>query len=218
VRLLDSNGNIVAENDDGGGDPGSTSTRDSSTVFVVQESGTYYILEGSWSPTAPGDGWSETVPVGSTYELNVSVDFPPETVQPGVAGADTLYGGSGNDLLDGGLGADILTGDAGDDFFRFSTELGGGNVDRIKDFHVGDDLILLDNRIFTQVGDDGALAIGAFVMSAGGVSQHADDRIIYDANRGTLWYDADGSGDIAAIQFAQLSPCLDLSADDFIIV
>ena len=49
VRLLDSNGNIVAENDDGGGDPGSTSGRDSSLVFVVQETGTYYILEGSWS-------------------------------------------------------------------------------------------------------------------------------------------------------------------------
>ena len=30
VRLLDSDGNIVAENDDGGGDPGSTSLRDSS--------------------------------------------------------------------------------------------------------------------------------------------------------------------------------------------
>ena len=55
VRLLDSDGNIVAENDDGGGDPGSTSNRDSSTVFVVQETGTYYILEGSWTETAPGD-------------------------------------------------------------------------------------------------------------------------------------------------------------------
>jgi Ca2+-binding RTX toxin-like protein len=218
VRLLDSNGNIVAQNDDGGGDPGSTSTRDSSTVFVVQQTGTYYILEGSWSPTAPGDGWSETVPVGSTYELNVSVDFPPETVQLGVAGADKLYGGSGNDLLDGGLGADILTGDAGDDSFRFSTELGDGNVDRIKDFNAADDLILLDNRIFTAVGGDGALAIGAFVMSAGGVSQDADDRIIYDTDGGALYYDADGSGEIAAIRFAQLSASLDLSADDFIIV
>ena len=51
VRLLDSDGNIVAENDDGGGDPGSVTTRDSSLVAVIQETGTYYILEGRWSPT-----------------------------------------------------------------------------------------------------------------------------------------------------------------------
>jgi Ca2+-binding RTX toxin-like protein len=218
VRLLDSNGNIVAQNDDGGGDPGSTNGRDSSTVFVVQQTGTYYILEGSWSPTAPGDGWAETVPVGSTYELNVSVDFPSETAPPGVAGADKLYGGSGNDLLDGGLGADILTGDAGADSFRFSTELGDGNVDRIKDFNAASDLVLLDNSIFTQVGDDGVLAIGSFHMSRAGVSHDADDRIIYDTDSGALYYDADGSGDIDAIQFAQLNRYLDLSADDFIIV
>ena len=217
VRLLDSNGNIVAQNDDGGGDPGSTSTRDSSTVFVVQESGTYYILEGSWSPTAPGDGWSEAVPAGSTYTLNVSVDFPPQTVQPGVTGNDKLNGGSGDDLLDGGLGADILTGGAGDDHFRFSTELGNGNVDRITDFNVAHDAILLDNRIFTEVGSDGALAIGAFAISQGGVSHDADDRIIYDNHSGALYYDADGSGDIAAIQFAQLDRSLHLSVDDFII-
>ena len=113
VRLLDGNGDIVAENDDGGGDPGSTSNRDSSTVFVVEETGTYYILEGSWSPTAPGSGWAEVVPEGSTYKLNVSVEFPPAPAQPGVAGADTLRGGKGSDLLDGGLAADKLIGGAG---------------------------------------------------------------------------------------------------------
>ena len=218
VRLLDSNGNIVAENDDGGGDPGSTSNRDSSTVFVVQETGTYYILEGSWTPTAPGDGWTEAVPEGSTYELNVSVEFPPAPAQPGVAGADTLSGGGGSDLLDGGLAADTLTGGAGEDSFRFSTALGNGNVDWIKDFKVADDSILLDNLIFANVGGDGALALGAFYKSAAGVAHDADDRIIYDTDSGALSYDADGSGQAAAIQFARLSTNLNLSAADFIII
>jgi Ca2+-binding RTX toxin-like protein len=113
VRLLDSDGNIVAENDDGGGDPGSTSSRDSSTVYVVQETGTYYILEGSWSEAIPGDGWAEAVPAGSTYELNVSVEFPPAPALPGVSGSDRLNGGVGSDLLDGGLAADTLTGGSG---------------------------------------------------------------------------------------------------------
>ncbi len=218
VRLLDSDGNIVTENDDGGGDPGSVTNRDSSTVFVVKETGTYYILEGAWSPDAPGNGWSEAVPEGSTYKLNVSVEFPPEPVQPGVAGDDKLYGGRGNDMLDGGLGADILVGGQGEDTFRFSTELGDGNVDKIKDFAVGEDVIALDSSIFEELGADGPLSLYAFHMSAAGVAQDAQDRIIYDSDSGALLYDADGSGDIAAVQFAQLKAGLTLSADDFIII
>jgi Ca2+-binding RTX toxin-like protein len=218
VRLLDSDGNIVAQNDDGGGDPGSNSNRDSSTVFVVQETGTYYILEGSWSPDAPGNGWAETVPEGSTYELNVSVEFPPAPAQPGVAGADTLNGGNGSDLLDGGLAADTLTGGAGEDSFRFSTELGAGNIDRITDFNVANDTILLDNLIFESVGGDGALALGAFYSSASGVAHDADDRIIYGTDSGALSYDADGAGEDAAIQFARLSTNLNLSAADFVVI
>ncbi len=218
VRLLDSDGNIVAENDDGGGDPGSTHNRDSSLVFVVQETGAYYVLEGAWSPDVPGDGWAEAVPEGSTYELNVSVEFPPAPVLPGVAGSDTLTGGTGSDLLDGGLAADTLTGGAGEDMFRFSTGLGNGNIDWIKDFKVIDDTILLDNLIFKSVGGDGALALGAFFGSAAGAAHDADDRIIYDTDSGALSYDADGAGDVAAIEFAQVSTNLKLSASDFIII
>ncbi|EPX78220.1 M10 family metallopeptidase C-terminal domain-containing protein [Litoreibacter arenae] len=218
VRLLDSNGNIVAENDDGGGDPGSTSNRDSSVAFVVEETGTYYIVEGSWTPTSTQGGWTEAVPDGSTYTLNVSVDFPPEPVQPGVAGSDTLRGNRGSDLLDGGLAADILIGGAGEDSFRFSTALGDGNVDWIRDFDADDDLILLDNLIFETVGGDGALSFDAFYQSSSGVAFDASDRIIYDTDDGVLSYDADGSGDIESIQFARISTNLNLSADDFVII
>lgn len=218
VRLLDSNGNIIAENDDGGGDPGSSTSRDSSTVFVVQQTGTYYIQEGSWSPLAPGNGWDPAVPAGSTYELNVSVEFPPVPVEPGVAGADRLGGGAGNDLLDGGQGADTLIGGSGADSFRFSTQPGTGNVDLITDFNVADDTILLDIRQFAGIGAQGVLSFGAFLSSAGGIAQDAADRIIYDTDDGGLYYDADGSGSGAAIQFALLSRNLGLSADDFIII
>ena len=218
LRLLDSNGNIVVQNDDGGSDPGSTSNRDSSLVFVVQETGTYYIVEGSWSETAPDDGWAEVVPEGSTYKLNVSVEFPPAPAQPGIAGSDKLNGGRGSDLLDGGLAADTLTGGAGEDSFRFSTALGSGNVDGIKDFKVGDDTILLDSLIFASAGGDGALALGAFHRSKAGVAHDADDRIVYDTDSGALFYDADGAGQGAAVQFARLSKNLNVSAADFVII
>jgi Ca2+-binding RTX toxin-like protein len=216
VQLLDSTGNVVTENDDGGGDPGSNNTRDSSTVFVVQETGTYYILEGQWSPVT--GVFDPSVPDGSTYTLNVSVDSPPPPAQPGVARADTLLGGTGNDLLDGGLGADILAGGAGEDSFRFSTALGNGNVDRITDFNVARDTILLDNLIFTEAGSDGPLALGAFFKSAAGVAHDSDDRVIYDTDSGRLYYDADGTGQDTAIQFARLNAHLNLTAADFTII
>jgi Ca2+-binding RTX toxin-like protein len=218
LRLLDSSGNILAENDDGGGDPGSATFRDSSLVFVVGETGTYYIVEGSWSETAPDDGWAEVVPAGSTYRLNISVEFPPAPVQPGEAGSDRLVGDRGSDLLDGGLGADTLIGGAGKDGFRFSSALGEGNIDRIKDFEAGDDAILLDRAVFASVGAEGPLAPGAFHGSSAGVAEDEDDRIIYDTDSGALFYDADGAGALAAVQFARLGPKLQLSAADFTIV
>lgn len=218
VLLLDSGGNVVAQNDDGGGDPGSTSGRDSSTVFLVEETGTYYILEGSWSPTAPGSGWSESVPVGSTYKLNVSVDLPDVPPPPGAAGSDVLNGGQGSDLLDGGLAADRLIGGQGEDSFRFSTALGDGNIDRIADFNVADDIILLDRAIFTEAGAEGALSFGAFHKSSAGTAADANDRIIYDTDSGRLSYDADGSGSGAAVQFARLGSSLNLTAEDFYII
>ncbi|MGP3698557.1 M10 family metallopeptidase C-terminal domain-containing protein [Rhodobacter sp. NSM] len=217
VRLLNSDGEVVAENDDGGGDPGSTSSRDSSTVFTVEESGTYYIVEGSWTPDSP-EGWTPEVPEGSTYELNVSVEFPPEPVQPGEPGEDWLVGGQGNDLLDGGLATDTLIGGAGEDSFRFSTALGNGNVDRLLDFDSGDDLMLLDMAIFAAAGDVGALSFGAFRQNRSGEAQDADDRIIYDFNSGYLSYDADGSGDLGAVRFARVIPYTDIAANDFYIV
>jgi Ca2+-binding RTX toxin-like protein len=218
VRLLDADGNVVAQNDDGGDDPGSISGRDSSAVFVVKETGVYYIQEGSWTPDAPGDGWTPVVPAGSTYEVNVSVDFPPAPAQPGDAGADMLQGGRGNDLLDGGLAADTLMGGTGEDSFRFSTALGNGNIDRIVDFNVAHDVVLLDNLIFAAIGGNGALALGAFYKSAAGIANAADDRIIYDTDSGALSYDADGSGAGDAVQFAQLRANLDLSAANFFVI
>ncbi|WP_223274994.1 M10 family metallopeptidase C-terminal domain-containing protein [Tateyamaria sp. syn59] len=218
IRLLDSDGNIVAENDDGGGDPGSTSIRDSSAVHVIQETGTYYIVQGSWTEDSEDGGWTEAVPEGSTYTLNVSVEFPPAPAEPGEAGSDVLYGGRGSDLLDGGLGADALNGGMGEDMFRFSTALGGGNVDRIMDFDTDEDLILLDSLIFEDLIGQSILSFGAFHSSTTGVARDSEDRIIYNTETGTVFYDADGSGEDAAIRFAKLSEGLDLSADNFIIL
>jgi Ca2+-binding RTX toxin-like protein len=112
------------------------------------------------------------------------------------------------------MGNDTLTGGAGSDRFVFSTAIAGStNIDRITDFTVNVDKIVLDHTIFTSVGATGALATAAFTSGA----ETASSRIVYDANSGALSYDADGSGATAAIQFATLAVHLSLTNNDFLI-
>jgi Ca2+-binding RTX toxin-like protein len=69
----------------------------------------------------------------------------------GNAGNDTLMGGAGNDTLEGGLGQDTLTGGVGNDFFKL-TEVSlpcpsPASRDRVTDFSVADDTIILANSL-----------------------------------------------------------------------
>jgi Ca2+-binding RTX toxin-like protein len=133
----------------------------------------------------------------------------------GMAGADTLLGGTGRDELFGGLGADSLSGGTGIDRFRFDSALGGDNVDTITDFTAVDDVVWLDDTVFTGL-PLGVLPPGAF--ATGTAAADADDRIIYDAATGALLFDADGVGGVAAVQFATLSGAPALTAADFVVV
>jgi len=96
----------------------------------------------------------------------------------------------------------------------FNTALGGGNIDTIGDFNIAQDTINLSNNIFTAIGN-GTLAANAFVM--GSAAGDADDRIIYDPVTGALYYDADGNGGGAAVQFATLATGLALTNADFVV-
>ena len=127
----------------------------------------------------------------------------------------TIYGNAGANILDGKGGADVLQGFGGADGFTFTTELGGGSVDRILDFEAGVDKILLDDAVFAGLAP-GALAAGAF--RTGAAAADADDRIIYDSATGALLFDADGNGAGAAIQFATLTGAPPISAGDFAVI
>jgi Ca2+-binding RTX toxin-like protein len=59
-------------------------------------------------------------------------------------GADRLLGGAGDDWLEGGAGDDILTGGSGPDTFVFNA-----GHDRIEDFTLTEDRIILDARLWT---------------------------------------------------------------------
>ena len=112
-----------------------------------------------------------------------------------------------------GGGNDIMAGFDGADFFVFDTALAGAGVDLILDLQVGIDKIALDDSVF-----GGLAAVTASNFVTGTSAQDADDRIIYDPNTGALFFDADGNGAGAAVQFAALSTGLALSASDFMVI
>jgi Ca2+-binding RTX toxin-like protein len=80
---------------------------------------------------------------------------------------------------------------------------------------VSEDLVVLDHRVFN------ALTVGQLNADAffeGKAAHDADDRIIYDAKNGKLFYDADGKGGEDALLFAKLDHQLDLTHTDFLVV
>ena len=141
----------------------------------------------------------------------------------GTAGTEELHGGDGKDHLFGKGGYDILFGGAGDDRFVFDTALGANNVDRFADFDSSDDRIYLDNAIFTKLGS-GSLSSPNRISSSwfekgnGGMADDSNDFITYDQPSGRLFYDADGNGAGAPVQFAQVTPGTYVSASDFFVI
>jgi Ca2+-binding RTX toxin-like protein len=136
----------------------------------------------------------------------------------GGSGIDLLEGGIGNDILNGGTARDSLSGGADADIFLFNTALTTNNIDRITDMNVSQDLIELDQTIFTALAQ-GNVPARAFYAAPGAVEAHdQSDHIVYNTSTGNLYYDSDGAGGSAAVQFAVLSGAPDLTAADIFIV
>jgi Ca2+-binding RTX toxin-like protein len=136
----------------------------------------------------------------------------------GSIGVNVLVGGNGDDTLNGQLNNDVLTGGAGKDSFLFDTALGVTNIDSITDFSVVDDTIRLENAIFTALTTPGVLSAALFKDNFL-APRDADDRILYNSNTGSLFYDADGLGtSFTAVKFASLAAGLSLTAADFVVI
>ena len=136
---------------------------------------------------------------------------------------DNLTGDSAANTLKGGLGNDVLTGGGGKDCFDFTSALSTlTNVDTITDFTIGSDKIRLDNSIMNKLQTTaGMLSKASYWEGAGITKGHdADDRILYDTASGKLYYDADGSGSIAAVQIALIgtSSHANLDYTDFFVI
>jgi Ca2+-binding RTX toxin-like protein len=124
---------------------------------------------------------------------------------------DTLKGGDGDDTLIGGNGNDKLFGGAGQDTFIFRRP---DYIDKLKDFDPVDDTIMLVH------GAKGGLPLGSLNESLfrTGLPDQGPEKIIYDPNSGKLFFDGDGAGGDAAVQFAKLAKNLAMTAADFTVV
>jgi Ca2+-binding RTX toxin-like protein len=133
----------------------------------------------------------------------------------GSNGNDSLLGGNGNDTLIGSAGNDTLTGGVGLDSFRFNAKTEG--IDTITDFSVADDTILVAKTGFSSdLTANAAITAAQFIL--GNAATTSAHRFGYDASNGNLWFDADGSGVTAAIQFATLSINLVLTNADILVI
>lgn len=150
---------------------------------------------------------------------NVIVGNSANNTINGGAGNDTILGGAGVDRLYGNIGNDTLTGGAGIDAFVFhSAPNAATNVDTITDFSVADDVIWLENSVFTALGAAGALASTAFVRNTTGLAQDASDRLIYESDTGNLYYDSNGNAAGGSTLIAVLNPNLLLTHLDFTVI
>ena len=149
-----------------------------------------------------GTTGNDVIEAGSTSTLS------------GKAGNDILIGSSASNILVGGAGNDTLTTGTGFDTVLFTTKTEG--IDTITDFNVYQDLIQVSAANF-----GGGLIAGEsissdqFSISLG--SMTATTRFIFDQPTGKLYFDIDGSGVNAAVQFASLAANLGLTEDNIFV-
>jgi Ca2+-binding RTX toxin-like protein len=158
--------------------------------------------------TAPPNG-------GTTPGDNTS------NVIKGSAKADVIYGGAGDDTIYGGAGKDTLRGDDGKDVFVFDTRPGKLNVDKIVSYKTRDDSIWLDNNVFTKLGrgtPENPQKLASRAFWAGDKAHDSNDRIIYNTKTGALYYDQDGTGSKAAVQFAKIDKNMKMTASEFFVI
>ncbi len=136
----------------------------------------------------------------------------------GFGGNDRLEGAGGTDTLRGGEGVDTLSGGLGNDNFRFENLAETSDI--VTDFRNvpgDDDRFQIKGSAFGGSLVTGLLADTAFQSRADNLAQDADDRFIFRTTDQTLWFDADGTGGIAAVLVADLQAGASLTASDILI-
>jgi len=197
------------------------------TLIGLGGSDTYRVFNaGDIVVENAGSGTNDRVVAAVTFTLAANDDIEllstsgAAGVSPinltGNALAQRIIGNAGDNWLTGLGGSDTLTGGLGADTFVFNTAPGAANLDRINDFNVADDTIRLDDAVFAGLAV-GTLGAAAFAANLTGDAADALDRIIYETDTGRVYFDADGNGAGARVQFATLTASLAVTNADFFV-
>jgi len=137
---------------------------------------------------------------------------PREDILSGIVIEDNiLQGGTGDDTLIAYGLDDLMFGGRGRDTFELGSQIG---IDIIADFQPSLDLIRIGS-----IGVGFHPHQGGFDFVEGGRNAAEDDRatVIYNHTNGKLFYDFDGSGNLAAKHLANMSSGLHVDHGDFFV-
>jgi Ca2+-binding RTX toxin-like protein len=169
------------------------------------------VTSGSGNDELVGDGFNNTFAGNAGDDKLTGNDGNDHLL--GGDGKDKLNGGKGNDEIAGGLGNDVVIGGKDSDTLVFDAPLNAKkNVDKVKKFSPGKDMIELDQAVFASL-DPGALKGKHFRL--GEKAKDGNDHILYD--EGLVRYDPDGKGGAKAVLFAKLKSAPDIDADNFLV-
>jgi Ca2+-binding RTX toxin-like protein len=211
-------GNNGANTLNGGGGNDQLAGRGGNDVYIVDSASDTVVENGGQGFDTVFTSASYTLTAGADVELLTTIDDDSTAALDvtGNASSNIVRGNDGNNVVNGGAGNDTLAGLDGQDAFLFDTALdAAANVDEILDFIVADDTIRLDDAVFAGLTAGG---LDATQFALGTAAQDATDRIVYDDTTGALFFDQDGVGGAAAVQFATIGPGLALTNQDFLVV
>ena len=202
---------------DGGGGPDTLMGRSGDDKYFVRHPGAAVIestgqgIDRVWTTTSfaltPGseiETFTTTIHTATTAINLTGNEF-----------GQFIVGNDGSNVINGGAGSDTLVSRAGADIYLFNTALGPSNIDDLTDFSGANDIFHIDNAVFSGL-PTGMLSANAFFK--GPAAHDADDRIIYNSSTGALLFDADGTGGIAAQQFANIAAGIGIDNSYFIVV
>jgi Ca2+-binding RTX toxin-like protein len=219
-NLIDGDSNTVIR----AGLAGDVMNDSSNTTTIISSAGNSVINRSSVTNTVEGGVGNSVINGGVT--INTVTDAGANSVIVGGLGNDTLNGGNGDDLLTGRGGNNQLTGGLGKDTFNFLSP--GNGVDTITDFTVADDKIRVSaggfggglqgpnqSDLTSSSAANNAIPLTAEQFRLGSSAVTSSDRFLYNSATGALYFDVDGSGSNAPVQFAQLSSNLPLTSRNF---